>query len=425
MTAKTMAEQVLSARSGTDARAGDVVVCDVDVVLGTDGSGPMAIDYFGAMGGTRLARPGTVFFSLDHYAPPTTDATRAFHARIRAFAAAHGATVFGVGEGISHQLAAERGIVRPGTLLAGADSHAVTCGALNAFAIGVGSSDLAAAMLTGQAWLRVPQTIRVRLDGALGAGASAKDAALTLVAMLGADGADYHAIEFAGSGVATLGMDDRFVFSNLMVEAGAKAALFPFDACTESYLFAAGVSASAYAPVASHAGAAFAGDRVLDLSAIGPCVARPHAPDDVVVLADAAGTPVQMVFVGTCTGGRVADFHAMRRAFDAAGGRVAPGVQLVLTPASAPVLEALMHDGTLTHLIAAGADVTTVGCGACCGTSGVIPSDGATVLSTANRNFKGRMGAATARIFLASPAVCGAAAATGRIPSSLTDREAP
>lgn len=420
-----MAEQVLSARSGTDARAGDVVVCDVDVVLGTDGSGPMAIDYFEKMGGTRVRHADRVFFSLDHYTPAPGDPTRAFHDRVRRFAAAQGATVFEVGEGISHQLAAERGIALPGTLLVGADSHSVTCGALNCFAIGVGSSDLAAAMLTGQAWLRVPETIRVRLEGTLGDGVCAKDAGLALVAALGADGADYHAIEFAGPGVSALSVDDRFVFSNLMVEAGAKAALFPFDALTATYLLGAGVPATAVTPLASEPGASFAQDRTLDLSAITPRVALPHAPDNVVALAEAAGTPVQMVFVGTCTGGRVSDFHAMRRAFDGAGGRLANGVQLVLTPASASVMDELMRDGTLTHLIAAGAEVTTVGCGACCGTSGVIPADGATVLSTANRNFKARMGNATARIFLASPAACGVAAATGRIPAAVADRGAP
>lgn len=401
MSALTISEKILSAKSGrTDspARAGEIVICDAGVVIGTDGSGPMAIDYFERMGGAgaRVKNPERVFFSLDHYAPPTTEATRGFHDRIRTFATRHGATVFDVGEGISHQVVCERGLARSGDLIVGADSHTVMCGALNAFAVGVGSSDLAAAMLTGQVWLRVPETILVKFTGALAQGVAAKDIALAIVGELGASGADYCAIEFAGDAVAALDVSDRMVISSLMVEAGAKAAIFPGE-------------------VAADADARYVREVGLDLASLTPRIALPHAPDNVVPLADAAGTHVDMVFVGTCTGGRAEDFRAARAAFDAAGGQLAAGVQLVLTPASRDVLDALTADGTIAHLVAAGATLTMAGCGACCGTSGVIPADGTTVISTANRNFKARMGNATARIFLASPAACGIAAATGRI----------
>src|SRR6187401_2750713 len=205
---QTISEKILSSRSGSAVRAGDIAVCTVDLVLGTDGSGPMAIDYFERMGGGRLHDSRRVFFSLDHYAPPTTDATRAFHDRIRAFASQLGATVFEVGDGISHQVVVERGLVAAGDLVVGADSHTVTCGALNCFAIGIGSSDLAAAMFTGKVWLRVPQTIRVTLTGRLSRDVAAKDVALALVATLGPDGANYCAIEFDGPAVASLSMDD-------------------------------------------------------------------------------------------------------------------------------------------------------------------------------------------------------------------------
>lgn len=396
MNSRTISEKILSSHCGHDVRAGDIVVCDVDTVVGTDGSGPMAIDYFERMGGTALFDPSRVFFSLDHYAPPDTDATRAFHQRIRAFAARHGATVFEVGEGISHQVIVERGLVRAGDLLIGADSHAVTCGALNAFAIGVGSSDLAAAMMTGKIWLRVPHTIRVTLTGDRPPGLSAKDVALSIVAELGGDGANYQAIEFTGDALSAFPLDDRLVLSNLMVEAGAKAAVFPM-------------------PLTADADAPYVREIVRDLGTLTPRIARPHAPDNVVALADAAGIAVQMVFIGTCTGGRVSDFHDALDAFEHAGGRLGPGVQLVLTPASREVHERLAGDGTLARFTKAGAVVTMAGCGACCGTSGVIPGDGMTVLSTANRNFKARMGNATASIYLASPAACGRAAATGRI----------
>jgi 3-isopropylmalate/(R)-2-methylmalate dehydratase large subunit len=413
MTPLTVSEKILSARSGRIARAGDIVVSHVDWAVGTDGSGPMAIDYFERMGATSLFDPTRVFFSLDHYSPPNTAATRAFHDRIRDFASRHGATVFGDAEGISHQVVVERGIAGAGDVLVGADSHAVTCGALNCFAIGVGSSDLAAAMMTGRLWLRVPRTIRITLSGERPADISAKDVALALIAEIGADGANYQAIEFDGDALAAFPFEDRLVLSSLMVECGAKAAIFPHDAVTAAYRLERGGDKGT--PVTADAGAEVAREVICDLGALTPRLARPDAPTNVGPLAGAAGVPVQMVFIGTCTGGRVSDVHAALTAFEDAGGRLARGVQLVITPASREVHERLVADGTMAHFMAAGAVVTTPGCGACCGTSGVLPADGMTVLSTANRNFKARMGNATARIYLASPAACGRAAATGRI----------
>ena len=396
-------------------RAGEIAICRVDLLLGTDGSGPMAIEYFEQMRGERLHEPSRVFFSLDHYSPPTTDATRSFHARIRDFATRHGATVFEVGEGISHQVVVERGLIAAGDLVIGADSHTVMCGALNSFAIGVGSSDLAAAMKTGRVWLRVPETILVRLVGELRSGVAAKDVALEIVARLGSDGANYKAIEFNGD-LEGFTLEDRLVVSSLAVEAGAKAAIFPHDTMTSAYRRDRGGDRGS--AVSADPGARYASKLVIHLAELMPRVARPHAPDNVAGVDDSSGTPVQMVFIGTCTGGRVQDVHDALEAFEQAGGRVAPGVQLVLTPASMEVRQRLIADGSLQRLEDAGAVITTPGCGACCGTSGVIPGDGITVLSTANRNFKARMGNATASIYLASPAVCGVAAATGRIPSS-------
>ena len=374
----------------------------------------MAIDYFEQMRGERLHDASRVFFSLDHYSPPTTDGTRAFHSRIREFAERHNAAVFDVGEGISHQVAVERGLVAPGDLVIGADSHTVMCGALNAFAVGVGSSDLAAAMKTGRIWLRAPETILVRLEGERMPGVAAKDVALEMVARLGGDGANYRTIEFAGE-LDLFTLEDRLVLSSLGVEGGAKAAIFPYDAITSEYLRARGGDRGT--PVNADPGARYAGEIVIALSRLTPRVARPHAPDNVADIDDSSGVPVHMVFIGTCTGGRVQDVHEALNAFERAGGKVAAGVQLVLTPASAEVRERLVADGSLQRLEDAGAIVTTPGCGACCGTSGVIPGDGMTVLSTANRNFKARMGNATASIYLASPAVCGVTAATGRIPA--------
>ena len=413
MSGKTISEKILSAKSRTDASAGDVVTCDVDLVAGTDASSPMAIDYFKRMGGDRLFDASKVVFSLDHYAPPSTPKTAAFHAEVRTFAAAHGAELFEVGEGISHQIVSERGRVRPGDLVIGADSHFVTCGALNTFATGVGSSDLAAAMITGQIWLRVPETIKVTLTGTRPLGLAAKDVALHMIAVLGAEGANYRTLEFHGPSVGDFTLEERFVFSNLAVEAGAKAAIFQSDVATTGYLSRCGADLGE--PVTSDDDANFVSELVIALDTLGPRVAIPHSPNDVVSIDAAAGTPVQMVFLGTCTGGRVEDFHTALDVLERGGGRIAPGVQLVVTPASREVYLRLMEDGSLAKLTRMGAIVTTPGCGACCGTSGAVPSDGMTVISTANRNFKARMGNATASIYLASPAACAAAAVTGHI----------
>ncbi len=244
MAGRTISEQILSAKAGRDVRAGDVVVCAVDLVVGTDASGPMAIDCFERMGGTRLHNPAAVVFALDHYAPPTSAETRSFHERVQSFATRHGAECFGVGDGISHQVLVDRRRVAPGQLVVGADSHTVTCGALNLFAVGVGSSDLAAAMLTGQVWLRVPETIRVTFAGRRPAGVAAKDVALAVLAEVGTDGADYQAIEWTGDGLASFSIDDRLVLSNLAVEMGAKAAIGPFDSVLSAWCDGAGADSS-------------------------------------------------------------------------------------------------------------------------------------------------------------------------------------
>jgi 3-isopropylmalate/(R)-2-methylmalate dehydratase large subunit len=395
MAGKTISEKILSAKSGQNARAGDTVVCTVDCALGTDGSTPMAIDYFEAMGGTRVFNPDRIVFALDHYAPPPSRNTAQLHQRMREFAASQAIEVWDVGEGIGHQLIVESGRAEPGSLVVGADSHAVTYGALNAFATGIGSSDLAAIMICGQIWLRVPESIKVTLTGQLGEHVSAKDIALTLAKELGTDGASYQALEFGGPALETLDLDDRLVLCNMTVEMGAKNGVFP-------------------AIVAPDPDAVYVREVLINLSCLAPQIALPHQVDQVVTIGDAAGIPVQMVYLGTCTGGRASDFHQARDVLKAGGGP-ARGVQLVVTPASRSVLETITRDGTLADFIAMGAVIVTPGCGSCCGTCGAIPGDGVNVISTANRNFKGRMGNSNAAIYLASPASCAAAAVRGKI----------
>jgi 3-isopropylmalate/(R)-2-methylmalate dehydratase large subunit len=416
-----MSEKILSAKSGKDCHAGHTVVCRVDCALGTDGSTPMALDYFEAMDAKRVCDPRRIVLALDHYAPAPSRATGLLHQRMRAFAALHGILLWDVGEGIGHQLIVESGRAWPGGLTVGGDSHAVTYGALNTFATGIGSSDLAAILACGRMWLRVPESIQVALVGRLPKGVYPKDIALALAGKLGADGAIYQALEFSGPGVAALDLEDRLVLSNFAVEMGAKNAIFPADDKTFEYLAQRAFLGNSLAPsqaVDPDPHASYVREIILDLDSLSPQVALPHKVDQVIKIQNehegARGTPVQMVYLGTCTGGRVRDFHQALAVLKAGGG-VAAGIQLVVTPASRAVLEALSRDGTLAEFISMGAVIGTPGCGSCCGTCGAIPGDGVNVISTANRNFKGRMGNSNSAIYLASPASCAAAAVAGVI----------
>jgi len=391
----TLAEKILSAHAGVEARAGEMVVCDADLILGTDGSTPMAIEYFQAMGGRAVAHPERVILARDHYSPPTSPSTLGFHSRMEAFAAEHGVELLPVGGGISFQVAMERGRVGPGDLAVGADSHTVSLGAVGAFATGIGSADLAGAFLTGKVWLRIPESMRVVLDGVLPAGVGAKDVALEVIRSVGSDGAAYLAVEFAGPVAGDLPVEERFVLSNMAAEMGAKAGVFPGGSKSDP-------------------DARFVKETHLDCTTLVPRVALPHQPANGVPVNEVVGRGIDWVFLGTCTGGRAHDFREALRVLDAGGG-IAPGVTVVVTPPSPKVRTALEEDGTLGRLADLGAVVTETGCGPCCGTSDPIPPPKAQVISTANRNFRARMGEASADIYLASPATCAAAATAGRI----------
>ena len=409
---KTIAEKILSAKSGSDARAGDVVVCTLDHLMATDGSMPMTIDYFERMGGDEIANPERIVVALDHYSPAPNRQTATLHDQIRAFSAPRNITVYNVGDGIGHQLALETGRALPGSLIIGADSHTVTCGGLNAFATGVGSSDLAAAMISGEIWLRVPETIHVALTGALKDKVHTKDVALALVGKLGADGAAYQALEFGGPAVRTMTIDGRALLANFSVEMGAKCGIFPADDVTFAYL--EGRTEERGEPTGADSDAVYSRHVMLDLSSITPQIAMPHRVDNVVPITEAGDVPIHMVYIGTCAGGRTSDLHEALEILRTGAG-IAAGTQAIFTPASRSILKDVSSDGSLAEFIGMGGIVQTAGCGSCCGTCGAIPGDGVNVISTANRNFKGRMGNANSSIYLASPASCAAAALHGRI----------
>lgn len=417
-TGRTLAEHLLSRAAGRPVRAGELAVCEVDAAMGTDGSIPMALDYFRQMqadGTAPLPAPQRVdrlVFAFDHYGAASGARALALQQQARDYATAHGVAVFEVDEGIGHQLMLERGWVRPGQLVVGADSHAVSYGALNAFGTGIGSSDLAGVLMCNQVWLQVPASLRVVLHGALGPGVAAKDLALWLARCLGAGGANSQALEFAGPGLASLDMDDRIVLANMSVEMGAKAGLFPYDAVTAAYLV--GRVDGPLTPMAADPDASYERTVEVELGTVVPQVALPHRVDRVIDLADVEPTTVHMVYLGTCTGGRTKDYREALEVLRTGGG-VAPGVRLVVTPASEAVRAELQREGLLDEFVRLGAEIQPPGCGSCCGTCGTTPTDGSNVVSTANRNFKGRMGNRQAQIFLASPRACASAAVAGRL----------
>ena len=407
---QTIAEKIFSAHADRSAYAGDSIVARVDAVMATDGSGPLALEYFRRMGGTRTFDGTKVLMVLDHYVPCPNDKVAALQDQMREFARAGNAVLFELGEGICHQLLPERGYVRPGGLVVGGDSHSTTYGAFNALGIGVGSSDLAAAALTGALWFRVPQSVCVDLVGGLPSRVTAKDLSLEMLRRIGAGGAIYQSLEFGGPGLLGLGLSDRMTLCNMMAETGAKCAVVTGDRTILDH-FAEQVTGLEL--VIADEGAAYAGKITISLDQLEPLVAQPHEVDRVAAVRDLCGTPIHMGILGTCTNGRTEDLELALSVMGEA--RVDPGVELLVVPASRDVYLEAARRGLLSRFVDKGAVVLPPGCGPCCGSSAGIPSAGENVLSTANRNFLGRMGNTRARIYLGSPATVAAAVVTGRI----------
>ncbi|HHY46117.1 MAG TPA: 3-isopropylmalate dehydratase large subunit [Firmicutes bacterium] len=408
---KTIAEKIFSSHSGQDVAAGDLVVARVDFVMSQDGTSPLAIRSFNEMGGREVFDRRRAAMVIDHCSPSANEGTSNLHKMMRDFAKAKGITLYDVGEGTCHQLIPERGHVVPGDLVIGADSHTCTYGALNAFSTGVGSTDLACALMTGSLWFKVPETIRVIFKGKLPPGVFSKDLALYLAKVVTADGATYAAIEYSGDVISELSIEARFTISNLAVEIGAKAGIMPYDEKTAAWV--ASHAGRPGTPVFPDPDARYLDTIELPVDDLVPQVALPHQVDNVVPVQDASGTDIQEAVIGTCTNGRLEDLRIAAGILK--GRRVHPDVTLVVAPASRRVMLDAMEDGTLKTLIEAGAAVVTPGCGPCVGTHNGVPADGQNVISTANRNFKGRMGNNKANIYLASPATVAASAVTGRI----------
>lgn len=426
----TFAEKALARAAGLDAAvAGQIVDVIPDVALSHDNSAAIA-RIFRSLGVARVQHPERLAITLDHAVPAPTTLHATNHAEVRRFVAEQGIQhFFEAGRGICHQVLSEEALVLPGQLILGADSHTTHFGWLGAFGAGVGRSEMAAIWATGQLWLRVPETIRIDLLGELPPGVTAKDLSLTVLELLGEEAGIYRAIEFGGPGLATLSLESRMVLPNMMAEGGAKSAYLPPDEAVFGWLaerwqrketrdrseIGARLAAMALYPDAD---AEYVARCEIDMRALEPVVARPHHPSNVAPLSQVAGFKVDQAFLGTCTNGRLEDLAeaaAVLRGPDGQVRRVAPGVRLLVIPASREVLHDALAAGYIDTFVQAGAMIGVPGCGPCMGNHMGIPAPGEVVISSANRNFRGRMGTAESEVYLASPAVVAASAVAGCI----------
>jgi 3-isopropylmalate/(R)-2-methylmalate dehydratase large subunit len=408
---KTLAEKILSRKSQVDVYAGDIVVASVDLAFAQDTTGPLTVREFEAAGFESLADGSKTVFFLDHAAPSPNRQLSTDHILLRSFARRTGSRLSDVSEGVCHQIVAES-LAKPGDVIVGADSHTVTAGGLGAFATGMGSSDIAVAFALGKTWFRVPESIRVLVKGSFQKGVYAKDLILHLIGLIGADGATYQSLEFSGDTIDTMSVSGRLTIANMAVEAGAKVGLFAADETTRNYLIEQ-ERGEDYQPILPDADANYIKTIEIDATSIEPMVSKPHTVDNTALAKDLKGTRIQQVFIGTCTNGRLEDLAVAASMME--GKKRHPETRVIIAPASKEVLLQAIAAGYIKTFIEAGAAILPPGCAACLGLHQGVLGDGEACLSTANRNFKGRMGNPDAFIYLASPATAAATAITGEI----------
>ncbi len=407
----TIAENIISAKVGKKVAPGDIVITPVDVAMAQDGTGPLAVKKISDLGVKKLAKPGSCIFFIDHATPAPRAELSSSHKILRNFSKKFGMKLSEVGEGICHELLVEN-YVNPGDIVVGADSHTCTSGALGAFATGMGSTDIAVAMSLGKTWLRVPETFRIDVDGKFRKGVYAKDLILSVIGKIGADGANYMALEFCGDTIKKMSMDSKFTLTNMAVEAGAKTGLIATDETTKKFMKKYG-RVKNFKIIKADKNAKYEKTIKFDAEKIGPVVAAPHTVDNVKKISRVEGTKINQVFIGTCTNGRLEDLHIAAKILK--GKKVHPDVRLIVGPASKKVYLDAISDGTMQILTNSGAFILGPGCGPCVGIHQGVLADNEVCLSTANRNFKGRMGNPNAEIYLASPATAAASAITGKI----------
>lgn len=410
----TMTQKILAAHAGMDTvTAGQLIRASLDIVLGNDITTPVAINEFTKNGFTEVFDKDKIAIVLDHFVPNKDIKAAQQSKQCREFSCQHCVSHFyDVGKmGIEHALLPEQGVVTAGDCIIGADSHTCTYGALGAFSTGVGSTDMAAGMATGIAWFKVPAAIRFRLTGSLPANCSGKDVILTIIGMIGVDGALYKSMEFTGEGVQSLSMDDRLCICNMAIEAGAKNGIFPVDEVTFAYLN--GRSERTPVVFTADEDAVYEQTIDIDLSKIVPTVACPHLPENTHPAAELGNIAIDQVVIGSCTNGRMEDMETAYRILK--GHTVAPGVRCIIIPATMAIYRKCIEKGYLTAFIDAGAVVSTPTCGPCLGGYMGILAAGEKCVATTNRNFVGRMGHVDSEVYLASPATAAASALTGFI----------
>lgn len=407
---KTLSEKILSAASGIDAWAGDVVIAPVSVVYSHDVGGVLTIRQLMESGLKKLAQPQSTFFVLDHCAPSPRMEISNDQKFIRSYAQEQGARLYDIHEGICHQIAVEDWAL-PGKIICASDSHTPTGGGLGAFATGMGATDIAVAMGLGKTWLRVPETILVKVKGKFPPGVYAKDLGLYIIGKISAEGATYKALEFGGD-IENINMSGRFTLANLSVEAGAKTGLFPADERTRAFLKTQGRE-EGFQRLEPDEDAEYEQVLEIDLAELKPMVAKPHRVDNVVPLSEIRGTKIDQVFIGSCTNGRLDDLEIAARILK--GKKCHPQVRMIVAPASRNVYMEALKRGYMETFIDAGAFVLSPNCGVCGGVHQGVLADDEVCLSTSNRNFKGRMGNPNAFVYLASPATAAISAVSGEI----------
>jgi 3-isopropylmalate/(R)-2-methylmalate dehydratase large subunit len=409
----TMTEKILAKHAGVkEVRPGDLLICDIDLVLANDITAPPAIWEFEKIGRKKVFDKNRIALVFDHFTPNKDIKSAQMCKVAREFALAQDiAHYYDVGRvGVEHALLPEAGLIAPGEIIIGGDSHTCTYGALNAFGTGVGQTDIGASMATGNTWFKVPPAIKVELTGSLPPYVKGKDVILSLIGLIGVDGALYRSLEFSGA-VKELSIDDRLTICNMAIEAGGKAGLFPFDEITEKYL--KGRTARSYAPVEPDGDAVFERTIAIDLSRLEPVVACPHLPENVKPAAALKDIKIDQVIVRSCTNGRLSDLEQAAQLLR--GRRISDHVRMIVLPATQAIYLEAMERGYIKTFIDAGAAVSTPTCGPCLGGHMGILAAGERAVSTTNRNFRGRMGHVDSEVYLAGPYVAAASALLGRI----------
>jgi len=407
----TIAEKILSNHGHKPLKAGDVAVCDVDFCFGQDGTSSIIIDSFKKLGVDQAFDASKFCMIIDHSAPSPNMGVSEIHKKMRDFAKELNVGLYDVGCGVCHQLIPQKGHVTCGDLVLGADSHTCTYGAINVFSTGVGSTDLAITLAGGKNWFKVPETIKVVVKGKLPKGVYSKDIILHIIKDIGSNGATYKSIEFYGQAITALSVDARFTISNMAVEMGAKAGLMEAD--DKVLKWVSERSKKPAKPVKADIDARYTAVKEYDILGLVPQVAKPHAVDNVSDVGELAETKIDQAFVGTCTNGRLEDLEITAAILK--GKSVHPGVKFIIAPASKEIYLDAIRKGHIETFVKAGCIVVGPGCGPCVGTHNGVLADNEICISTANRNFKGRMGNPNAFIYLASPATVAASALVGHI----------